>query len=202
MKPFACVDAPAAPLDLSNVDTDRIVPARFLRALRSSGYGGYLFHDLRFDGDGREIASFVLNQPPFREAAVLVAGDNFGCGSSREGAVWALADFGFRAVVASSFGDIFRENSFKNGLLTIELPAAHLARLRAACTAHAGRHTVVDLQAQSITAPDGAQYRFDIDPFRKQCLLLGRDEIDLTLALEGEITAFEQRRAIDMPWLA
>lgn len=201
MKPFARLEALAAPLDISNIDTDRIVPARFLRNLRANGYGQFLFHDLRFDASGAETPEFVLNQGLFREAAILVAAENFGGGSSREAAVWALADYGIRAVVASSFGDIFFENSFKNGLLTVILPQTELSRLRDSVRTLPGRHSGVDLEAQTLTGPDGAQYHFDIDPFRKQCLLRGQDEIDLTLALETEIGAFEQRQRTEMPWL-
>ena len=201
MKPFVRLDAVAAPLDISNIDTDRIVPARFLRNLRASGYGQYLFHDLRFDAGGAEIPGFVLNQASFRNAAILVAAENFGVGSSREGAVWALADYGIQVVVASSFGDIFFENSFKNGLLTVMLPQAELSRLRDSVRALPGRRSCVDLESQTLTGPDGAQYRFEIDPFKKQCLLRGQDEIDLTLALEAEICAFEHRQRNEMPWL-
>ncbi len=201
MKPFVHLDAVAAPLDISNIDTDRIVPARFLRNLRANGYGQYLFHDLRFDASGAEIPEFVLNQSSFRKAAILVAAENFGVGSSREGAVWALVDYGIQVVIATSFGDIFFENSFKNGLLTVMLPQAELSRLRDAARTLPGRHSSVDLEAQTLTGPDGGQYRFDIDPFRKQCLLRGQDEIDLTLALETEICAFEQRQRAEIPWL-
>ena len=201
MEPFTTLAAPAAAMDFSNIDTDRIVPARFLHNPRSAGYGKFLFHDLRFDGEGREMPDFVLNQPVGRGARILVAAANFGCGSSREAAVWALGGYGIRAVIASSFGDIFLENSLKNGMLTVILPAEELARLRQAVHAHAGANTVVDLDQQTVTGPDGAVYRFDIDAFKKDCLLRGQDEIGLTLAHEKEIAAFEQRQRIEMPWL-
>lgn len=202
MEPFTTLDAPAVAFDLPNIDTDRIVPARFLHNPRSSGFGRFLFHDLRFDGDGREIADFVLNRPHGRAAKVLVAADNFACGSSREAAVWALAGFGFRAVIAPSFGDIFFENSFKNGLLTVVLPAPEVARLRAAVAAHPGEHVHVDLERQTVRGPDGTELRFEIDAFKKECLLSGQDEIGLTLAREADIAAFEKRRQSEMPWLA
>ena len=201
MEPFKTLSATAVAMDYSNIDTDRIVPARFLHNPRSAGYGKFLFHDVRFDGEGREIADFVLNQEPTRDARILVAAENFGCGSSREAAVWALAGYGIRTVIASSFGDIFFENSFKNGLLTVILPEAELARLREAVHARPGAEVAVDLVKQTVTGPDGVDYRFDIDPFKKECLLSGQDEIGLTLAREADIVAFEQRQRIEMPWL-
>ncbi len=201
MEPFKTLSATAVAMDYSNIDTDRIVPARFLHNSRSVGYGKFLFHDVRFDGEGREIADFVLNQEPTRDARILVAAENFGCGSSREAAVWALAGYGIRTVIASSFGDIFFENSFKNGLLTVILPEAELARLREAVHARPGAEVAVDLVKQTVTGPDGVDYRFDIDPFKKECLLSGQDEIGLTLAREADIVAFEQRQRIEMPWL-
>ena len=201
MEPFKTLSTTAVAMDYSNIDTDRIVPARFLHNSRSVGYGKFLFHDVRFDGEGREIADFVLNQEPTRDARILVAAENFGCGSSREAAVWALAGYGIRTVIASSFGDIFFENSFKNGLLTVILPEAELARLREAVHTRPGAKVAVDLVKQTVTGPDGVDYRFDIDPFKKECLLSGQDEIGLTLAREADIVAFEQRQRIEMPWL-
>ncbi len=201
MEPFKTLSATAVAMDYSNIDTDRIVPARFLHNARSVGYGKFLFHDVRFDGEGREIVDFVLNQEPTRDARILVAAENFGCGSSREAAVWALAGYGIRTVIASSFGDIFFENSFKNGLLTVILPEAELARLRDAVHSRPGAKVAVDLVKQTVTGPDGVDYRFDIDPFKKECLLSGQDEIGLTLAREADIVAFEQRQRIEMPWL-
>lgn len=201
MKPFVRVEGAAAPLELSNVDTDRIVPARYLGRSRTEGYGDCLFRDLRFDAGGGEAAGFVLNEPAYRHAVVLVAAENFGGGSSREAAVWALADYGIRAVFASSFGDIFFENSFKNGLLAVRLPPAELARLRGAARERPGGACVVDLPSQTVTAPDGATIAFDIDPFRKECLIAGRDEIDLTMTYGADIEAFEQRHRAAMPWL-
>ena len=201
MEPFKTLSATAAAMDYSNIDTDRIVPARFLHNPRSAGYGKFLFNDVRFDGEGREIADFVLNQEATRDARILVVAENFGCGSSREAAVWALAGYGIRAVIAASFGDIFFENSFKNGLLTVILPEDELARLRDAVHSRPGARVAVDLEKQTVTGPDGVEYRFDIDPFKKECLLSGQDEIGLTLAREADIVAFEQRQRIEMPWL-
>jgi 3-isopropylmalate/(R)-2-methylmalate dehydratase small subunit len=196
MAPFTTLEAIAAPLDMANVDTDRIIPARFLRQPRSAGYHNWLFHDLR-EGGG-----FVLDDPAFKGAQILVAAENFGCGSSREGAVWALAGAGFRAWIAPSFGDIFFENSFKNGLLPIVLPAHKVARLRALLAQRPGTRLKIDLATQTVTLPDGSAERFEVDPFRRECLLNGWDEIDLTLQHEAAIAAHEARQRAETPWLA
>jgi 3-isopropylmalate/(R)-2-methylmalate dehydratase small subunit len=201
VEPFTELGAVAAPLDLANVDTDRIIPARFLRKPPSVGYERFLFHDLRFRADGSENPEFVLNHPAYRQARILVAAENFGCGSSREGAVWALAGHGIRAVIAPSFGDIFFENCGKNGLLAIVLPGEAVAGLRRLLREQPGAWLRVDLPAQTVRAPDGTAHPFEIDPFRKQCLLEGLDEIGLTLAREAEIAEFEARRVAELPWL-
>ncbi len=201
MRAFTRLTAVAAPIDLPNVDTDRIIPARFLRKPRSADYALFLFHDVRFEADGSEKPEFVLNQPAYRSAQAVVAAENFGCGSSREMAVWALDAFGIRAVIAPSLGDIFHQNCFKNGLLPVILPAATAASLRRQLHAAPGAAVTVDLEAQTVTAPDGSVHRFDVDPFRKQMLLTGQDEIALTLRHETEIRAFEARHARAMPWL-
>ncbi|MBM3219197.1 MAG: 3-isopropylmalate dehydratase small subunit [Candidatus Rokubacteria bacterium] len=201
MQPFTKVTAVAAPIDLPNIDTDRIIPARFLRKPKE-GMAGLLFHDVRFDDQGNERADFVLNQAPFRAAKILVVNDNFGCGSSREAAVWVLEHHGIRTVIASSLGDIFHGNCYTNGLLPVILPRDVVAGLRAQLHAHPGASISVDLESQTVTAPDGTTHRFEIDPFRKQALLTGQDEIALTLGYEKEITAFEARHARAMPWLA
>src|SRR5438552_4789067 len=201
MRAFTRLTAVAAPIDLPNVDTDRIIPARFLRKPRSADYARFLFHDVRFEADGSEKPEFVLNQPPYRSAQIIVAAENFGCGSSREMAVWALAAFGIRAVIAPSLGDIFHQNCFKNGLLPVILPATDTASLRRQLHERPGATIDVDLEAQTVTAPDGSVHRFDVDPFRKQMLLTGQDEIALTLRHETEIRAFEARHAREMPWL-
>ena len=193
MDPFTNVTAAAAPLDLPNIDTDRVIPARFLRRPQDQ-YAGLLFHDVRFDDQGNEREDFVLNQAPFREAKVLVVADNFGCGSSREAAVWALQAHGIRSVIAPSLGDIFHENCYKNGLLPVILPPAIVADLRRQLHANPGASISVDLESQTVTAPDGQTHRFTVDAFRKQALLSGQDEIALTLSHEKEIAAFEARR--------
>ncbi len=197
MQPFTTLTAVAVPLDLVNVDTDRIVPARFLRRPRSEGYQNFLFHDLREADPG-----FVLDRPEYRGARILVAAENFGCGSSREAAVWALAGFGLRAWIAPSFGDIFFENSFKNGVLAIVLPAARVAQIRAMLERAPGSELTIDLPAQTVRLPGGTIERFDVDPFRKECLLAGADEIDLTLRHEAAIRAYEARQREETPWLA
>jgi 3-isopropylmalate/(R)-2-methylmalate dehydratase small subunit len=201
MEKFQTLDAVAAPIATPNIDTDQIVPARFLSRPRESGYGNYLFHDLRFDDSGAEKPGFVLNQPAWRNARILVADWNFGCGSSREHAVYCLHDYGFRAVIAPSFGDIFFGNAFKNGFLPVVLPADAVADLRRQITEQPGARIAIDLARQTVTAPSGAVHRFDIDPFRKQCLLQGVDEIAFTLGHGAAIAAFEQRQAAEVSWL-
>jgi len=201
MEKFQKLDTIAVPMAAPNVDTDQIVPARFLRKPRNAGYGGFLFHDLRFDDAGAEKPGFVLNQPAYRGARILVAEKNFGCGSSREHAVYALWDYGFRAVIAPSFGDIFFNNCFKNGLLPIVLPAAQVAALQAELAQQPGAHLTVDLDRQELTAPSGNVHGFEVDAFRKQCLLQGLDEIAFTLGHDADIAAFERRQAEQLRWL-
>ena len=191
MEKFQRIVAPGVPIDGANVDTDQIIPARFLRKPRKAGMGGFLFHDLRFNDDGSEKPDFVLNRAPYRKARVLVAERNFACGSSREHAVYALQDYGFRAVIAPSFGDIFHNNSFQNGLLPIVLPAEAAAALRAALHKQPGATLTVDLAAQRVEGPEGMSYGFAIDPFRKHCLLEGVDEIGFTLGFKDKIAAYE-----------
>ncbi len=191
MKPLRHVDAVMLPLPRPNIDTDQITPARYLQKPRSDNFGDYLFRDLRYDKDGRETA-FALNQPAYRPMQVVVAGDNFGCGSSREHAVWALVDYGVRAVIAPSFGDIFAGNALKNGLLTIALPKAAVESLLRAAEATPGARVAIDLEAQTVTSPDGTAHHFDIGARPKQCLLSGQDEIDYTLTHLTRIVAFEQ----------
>jgi 3-isopropylmalate/(R)-2-methylmalate dehydratase small subunit len=189
MQPFTFLRSKAVPLDLTNVDTDRIVPARFLRQPRSAGYQNFLFHDLR-----ERDPDFILDRPEYRGAQILVAAENFGCGSSREGAVWAIAGAGFRAWIAPSFGDIFFENSFKNGALAIVLAADKVAALRGLLHAAPGTELAIDLASQTLELPDGRIEGFEVDPFRKECLLAGIDEIELTLRHEKEIAAYEERQ--------
>ena len=197
MEPFTALTAVAVPLDLANVDTDRIVPARFLRQPRSAGYEKFLFHDLR-EGD----ASFALDRPEYRGARILVAAENFGCGSSREAAVWALAGAGFRAFIAPSFGDIFLENSFKNGVLAIVLAPEKAAAIRAQLEHKPGARLTIDLASQTLRLVDGSSVRFEVDPFRKECLLAGIDEIDLAQRYEEDIAAYERRQRQETPWLS
>jgi 3-isopropylmalate/(R)-2-methylmalate dehydratase small subunit len=183
------------PIPRVNVDTDQITPARYLQKPRTDNFGDYLFRDLRFAKDGSAISEFPLNKPAYRASKVVVAFDNFGCGSSREHAVWALCDYGMRAVIAPSFGDIFYTNALKNGLLPIRLPLAVVQSLLAAAETNPGAHVVVDLEAQKVTSPDGAAHPFDIDPRSRECLLKGIDEIDYTLTQIDTIRAFERRMA-------
>jgi 3-isopropylmalate/(R)-2-methylmalate dehydratase small subunit len=202
MQPFTRLTAVAAPIDLPNIDTDRVIPARFLRKPQGSpGYDGYLFHDVRFNADGSEKPEFVLNQAATREARILVAAENFGCGSSREAAVWALLAYGIRTVIAPSLGDIFHQNCFKNGLLPVIVPAAIAAALRQQLHARPGATLTVDLESQTVTAPDGTAHRFEIDAFSKEKLLKGQDDIALTLGYETQIREFEARHRAEMPWL-
>jgi 3-isopropylmalate/(R)-2-methylmalate dehydratase small subunit len=199
MEPFPHLDAAILPIARSNVDTDQVIPARYLQKPRSDDFGQFLFRDLRFDKEGKENSDFVLNKLPYREARIVVAQENFGCGSSREHAVWALHDYGFRAVIAPSFGDIFFSNALKNGLLPVVLPASVIAGLLETARAQPGTRLLVDLPAQTVTASDGAVHRFDIDAFSKKCLVEGLDEIDYTLQKADQITAFEQRYSAAYP---
>ncbi len=208
MRRFERLRAVAVPLDQVNVDTDRIIPARFLTRKRESGLGTALFHDLRFDEAGQARPEVTLNQPAYARARILVADDNFGCGSSRESAVWALADAhgavgdGFLSIIAPSFGDIFYNNACKNGLLPVRLPAPACASLRASLRADPGAEVTVDLVEQRVTFPDGSEHGFEIDPYRKTCLVQGLDDIDLTLLETDRIAAYERRTAEREPWRA
>lgn len=201
MKPFTTLTAVAAPLDLANVDTDKIMPARFLRKPREPGYQMYLFHDIRRDAEGRERPDFMLNQPAYRNAQILVAGTNFGCGSSREGAVYALLDSGIRAVIAPSFGDIHYANELQNGMLPAIVSDETAQQLRDALQRQPGAELAIDLAAQTITAPDGTVHRFDIDATYKERLLKGLDDVGLVLEHLPAIEAHEERRKAEMPWL-
>jgi len=201
MVPFTRVTAVGLPIDLPNVDTDRVIPARFLRKDRSvPEYARYLFHDVRFDAAGAERPEFILNQAPYRSAKIVVAAENFGCGSSREAAVWVLAANGFRSVIAPSLGDIFHQNCFKNGLLPVILLAEAVAGLRRQLHERPGATLTVDLETQTVTAPDGAPHRFEVDAFRKEMLLTGRDAIGVTLGFDTKIAEFEARHAREMAW--
>ena len=191
------------PFDFANVDTDKILPARYLRKLRSAqaGYEPWLFYDLRFDGEGRERPDFILNQAPYRSASILVADVNFGCGSSREGAVYALMDYGFRAVIAASFGDIHYANEIQNGMLPVTLPEAVCRELRRQLHAKPGAELTIDLASQTVTDTLGAEHHFDIDPVYRERLLKGLDEVGMVLEHLPEIEGFERRHHGAHPWL-
>jgi 3-isopropylmalate/(R)-2-methylmalate dehydratase small subunit len=194
MTPFTSLTVTAMPLARPNLDTDQIIPSRFLSRDRDDGtMGDVLFRDLRFTAEGVERPEFVLNQAPYRDAKIIVSERNFGCGSSREAAVWALYDYGFRAAIAPSFGDIFRNNCFKNGMLPVLLPRATVDGLIAQLQAMPGAAVRIDLPAQTVTFPDGTAHGFDIDPFGKECLVNGVDELGYTLSLRDQIAAFEKR---------
>ncbi|MHB1302237.1 MAG: 3-isopropylmalate dehydratase small subunit [Acidiphilium sp.] len=199
MEKFGKLQAIAAPLRMANVDTDKIIPARFLKTIKRSGLGVHAFAGLRYKEDGSENPDFVLNKPPYREAKILIAGENFGCGSSREHAPWALLDFGIRCVIAPSFADIFFNNCFKNGILPIVLPREQCEALMADAETGANARIIVDLAAQTVSRPDGEAYAFEIDPFRKRCLLEGLDDIGLTLEKSPSIDAYEARTDAE-PW--
>ena len=200
MKPFTRLDGRAAPLGLANVDTDQIIPKQFLKTVEREGLAKGLFYDFRFDEAGREKSDFVLNRPEYRAASILIAGDNFGCGSSREHAPWALMDFGITCVISSSFADIFHNNCLNNGLLPVVLKPQEVEALME--EAKGGNHVfTVDLETQTVSAPSGAQFRFEIDPDRKHKLLEGLDAIGETLQHAPAIEVYEMKRALAQPWL-
>jgi 3-isopropylmalate/(R)-2-methylmalate dehydratase small subunit len=203
MEPFTVLTGAAAPLNMSNVDTDKIIPARFLKTIKRSGLGVSLFASLRYEDDGvTEKPDFVLNQAKYRHAEILVAGENFGCGSSREHAPWALLDFGIRCVIAPSFADIFHGNCFKNGILPVVLPAQVCEQLMADAAMGPNARITVDLERQVVVRPDGTEIAFQVDAFRKHCLLNGLDDIGLTLEHAGAIDAFEAKVAAWVPGIA
>ncbi|HJO71443.1 MAG TPA: 3-isopropylmalate dehydratase small subunit [Rhodospirillales bacterium] len=201
MEKFTKLTGVAAPLPMINVDTDMIIPKQFLKTIERTGLGKSLFFDMRYGADGNEVSDFLLNRAPYRKASVLVAGENFGCGSSREHAPWALLDFGIRCVIALSFGDIFYNNCFKNGILPVRVSEAELDKLMD----DAGRGTnatfTIDLEKQEITGPDGGVIAFEIDTFRKHCLLNGLDDVALTLEKVARIDAYEAEKKATQPWL-
>jgi 3-isopropylmalate/(R)-2-methylmalate dehydratase small subunit len=202
MQKFTVLTGVAAPLPMINVDTDRIIPKQYLKTIKRTGLGQFLFDELRRDLDGKENPEFVLNKVAYRQAAILVAGVNFGCGSSREHAPWALLDFGIRCVIAPSFADIFYNNCFKNGILPIALPQAEVDKLMGDAEKGSNARLTVDLTKQEITRPNGDVVKFDLDPFRKHCLLNGLDDIGLTLQKESKIADYETRQRRSQPWLA
>ena len=201
MDKFTTLTGVAAPLDLINIDTDMIIPKQFLKTIKRTGLGKNLFDEMRYTKEGAEIPDFVLNQPAYRKAQILVAGANFGCGSSREHAPWALLDFGIRCVIATSFADIFYNNSFKNGILPIILPQEQVDLLMDDAKRGSNAVVTIDLEKQEITGPDGGKIHFDVEPFRKHCLLNGLDDIGLTLQKQSKIDSFESTRKLSQPWL-
>ena len=199
MQPFTTLKGVAAPLPVPNVDTDKIIPKQYLKTIQRTGLGQYLFDDLRFTADRKEIPDFVLNQPAFRKSVTLVTGENFGCGSSREHAPWALLDFGIRCIIAPSYADIFYNNCFKNGLLPLALPADQVNVLMK--DAADKKSLTVDLPGQKVIRENGESFAFEIDPFRKHCLINGLDDIGLTLEHQLEISTFEKQQKGSQPWL-
>ena len=201
MDKFNTLTGIAAPMPLVNIDTDMIIPKQFLKTIKRSGLGVNLFDEMRYDRDGNEIPDFVLNRPAYRDAQILIAGDNFGCGSSREHAPWALLDFGIRCVVSTSFADIFFNNCFKNGILPIVMPPEVVEVLMEDARKGANARMTVDLENQTVTTSDGQSFPFQVDPFRKHCLLNGLDDIGLTMEKAPAIDAYEAQMAQSRPWV-
>jgi 3-isopropylmalate/(R)-2-methylmalate dehydratase small subunit len=201
MDSFTTLTGVAAPMPLINVDTDMIIPKQFLKTIKRSGLGKNLFDEMRYDDSGNEIPDFVLNRPAYRDAQILISGENFGCGSSREHAPWALLDFGIRCVIAPSFADIFFNNCFKNGILPIALPQEEVDLLMADAENGANARMTVDLESQTITRPDGSAISFEVDAFKRHCLLNGLDDIGLTMEKAAAIDAFETAAATQRPWV-
>ena len=201
MEKFTTLTGVAAPMDIINVDTDMIIPKQFLKTIKRTGLGVHAFSEMRYNEDGSENPDFVLNKPAYRDAKVLVAGDNFGCGSSREHAPWAILDMGIRCVISTSFADIFYNNCFKNGILPIVLPQDDVDKLMDDAGRGANATVTVDLENQTITGPDGGEIKFEMDPFKKHCLLNGLDEVGLSLEKEDAISVYEEKRNAATPWL-
>ena len=202
MEKFTTLSATAAPLPMINVDTDKIIPKQFLRTIKRTGLSEGLFYEMRFDEQGQPKPGFVLDEPAYRHAQILITGENFGCGSSREHAPWALLDAGIRCVIAPSFGDIFYNNCFKNGILPVELPKAEVDLLMEDAQRGANAVVTVDLESQEITVPDGGTLHFEVDPFRKHCLLNGLDDIGLSLEKVAKIDDYEAKQRLEQPWLS
>ena len=202
MEKFTTLRAVAAPLPMVNVDTDKIIPKQFLKTIKRTGLKTGLFYEMRFDEKGNPKEGFILDQPAYKDAKILIAGDNFGCGSSREHAPWALLDAGIRCVISTSFADIFYNNCFKNGILPIVLPKEQVDLLMEDAERGANAIVTVDLEKQEITGPDGGKLRFEIDPFRKHCLVNGLDDIGLTLEKADKIDSYEAKQRTGQPWLA
>ncbi len=201
MEKFENVSGVAAPMPLINIDTDMIIPKQFLKTIKRSGLGVNLFDEMRYDQDGNEIADFILNQPAYREAEILVAGDNFGCGSSREHAPWALRDFGIKVVISTSYADIFYNNCFKNGILPVVLPKEAVDALMEDAKKGENARIAIDLEKQTVSGADGEEYVFEVDAFKKHCLLNGLDDIGLTMQKVKAIDSFEEKYCETMPWV-
>ena len=201
MEKFTVLEGVAAPMPMINIDTDKVIPKQYLKTIKRTGLGKGLFAELRYNADGSENPDFVLNKPAYKNAKIIVAGDNFGCGSSREHAPWALLDYGIRCVISTSFADIFYNNCFKNGVLPIKVTRDDLAKLMDDAERGANATLSIDLPAQEIRGPDGGRVKFEIDPFRKQCLIEGLDDIGLTMVEAPAIASFEQKSAASRPWL-
>ena len=201
MDKFTTLTGIAAPMPLVNIDTDMIIPKQFLKTIHRSGLGKNLFDEMRFNADGTEVADFILNQPAYRESQIIVAGDNFGCGSSREHAPWALLDFGIRCVVATSFADIFYNNCFKNGILPIVMPQEVVDVLMEDARKGANARITIDLENQQVTTSDGQSFPFEVDAFRKHCMINGLDDIGLTLEKSSKIDSYEDKMAQSRPWV-
>lgn len=202
MDKFDKLTSVAAPMNMINIDTDMVIPKQYLKTIARTGLGKHLFAEMRYDDDGNEVEDFVLNQPAYRNAEILVADENFGCGSSREHAPWALLDFGIKCVIAPSFADIFYNNCFKNGILPIKLPKEDWEKVMDDAQRGANATLTIDLEAQTISGPDGGTVSFEIDPFKKKCLLEGLDDVGLTMLNEDKIDGFEGEREQSMPWMA
>ncbi|SMO75888.1 3-isopropylmalate dehydratase small subunit [Paracoccus laeviglucosivorans] len=201
MDKFNTLTGIAAPMPLVNIDTDMIIPKQFLKTIHRSGLGKNLFDEMRYDAQGNEVPDFILNQPAYRDSQIIVAGDNFGCGSSREHAPWALLDFGIRCVISTSFADIFFNNCFKNGILPIVMPAEIVEVLMEDARKGANARITVDLENQTVTTSDGQSFPFEVDAFRKHCLLNGLDDIGLTMEKSATIDSYEAQMAQSRPWV-
>ncbi len=201
MDKFTTLTGVAAPMDMINIDTDMVIPKQYLTTIERAGLGKGLFFEMRYDADGNEVEDFALNKPAYRDAKILVAGENFGCGSSREHAPWALLDFGIRCVIAPSFADIFYNNCFKNGILPIILAPDDMKKIMDDAERGANATLTIDLESQTITGPDGGEIKFDLDAFKKHCLLNGLDDISLTMENSAKIDDFEEKHSAAQPWL-
>jgi len=202
MEKFTTLTGVTAPMPMINIDTDMIIPKQFLKSIKRTGYAEQLFFELRFDDDGKEVEDFVLNKPAYRDSKIIIAGENFGCGSSREHAPWALLDFGIRCVISESFADIFYNNCFKNGILPIKLPKEDVAKLMEDAERGSNATVTIDLESQEITEPDGSMIKFDLHPFLKECLINGLDDIALTMKKAEKIDSYEAKQQAAQPWLS